>query len=220
MKSLLLSAMMLAAAGAWSADLPTDEDSTAADPQDSAEAALKHLTEARRAFDDAIRQVESIEFRQVFDNGAVLGVVIRDDEAGVRVVGVTPDSGAEAAGILADDVITAIDGRALGDEARPARALRRAMDDVERATPYSLPGSWRRRARREGGGNAAASCRRAVHWRGGDGDFSFFPRGGQACKGNPRPRRRRGPRQGRPATGGHRRGPWQVFRCRCRRAGS
>lgn len=180
MKHLILSALLLAAAGAWSADEPAGEDSATQESQDAAETALKHLSEARRAFDDAIRQVESIEFRQVFDNGAMLGVVIRDDEAGVRVVGVTPDSGAEVAGILADDVITAIDGKALGDKARPARALRRAMDDVE-------PGDTVRIVLARGGEERefeVEAMRRPhaagpFHWRGGDTDFSMFPEAGK-----------------------------------------
>lgn len=180
MKFVLLSAMLLAAANGWSADAATDEDNAATEKRDSAATALEHLTESRKAFEDALRQVESIEFRQVFDNGAALGVVIRDDDDGVRVVGVTPDSGSEAAGILADDVITAIDGRTLTGEAHPARLLRQAMDDVD-------PGDTVQIVLVRGGEEHhvdVEAMRRPhtsgpFHWRTDNDDLSIFPSAGK-----------------------------------------
>ena len=183
MKFVLLSAMLLATAGAWSNEEPIDEDNGVTESQDAAAMALEHLTEARKAFDDALRQVESIEFRQVFDNGAVLGVVIRDDDDGVRVVGVTPDSGAEAAGILADDVITAIDGRALTSEAHPAKALRRAMDDVDPGDTVQIV-LVRNSEERDVDVEAMRRPHAAgpFHWRTGDGDFSILPSAGKQVR--------------------------------------
>ncbi len=183
MKSVVTIAMLLAAAGAWSAeetagdDSSSTDDSISADVRESVDMAIERLTEARKAFEDALVGVESFEFHEVFDNGAMLGVVIRDDEdSGVHVVGVTPDSGAEAAGIRVDDVIVTIDGKDLAGEAHPSRLLRRAMDGVD-------PGETVRVVLvREGDRHSVdveamprPHAAGPFHWRRGDGDISLFP---------------------------------------------
>ena len=177
MKSVVLSVLLLAAAGGWPAEEAHDQDSVSAEVRESVEMALERLTEARRAFEDALDGVESIEFHEVFDNGAMLGVVIRDDEdAGVHVVGVTPQSGAEAAGVRVDDVIVTIDGKDLAGKAHPSRLLRRAMDEVEPGDTVQIV------LVRDGDEHNVdvEAMRRPhpkgpFHWRRGDGDFSFFP---------------------------------------------
>lgn len=180
MKFVILSAMLLAAASGWSAEEAMDEDSVVAEAKATAAQALERLTESRKAFEDALRSVESIEFREVFENGAVLGVVIRDDDAGVRVVGVTPDSGAEAAGILADDVIIAIDGQTLAGEVHPARSLRKAMDDVDPGDTVQIV-----LMRDDDEHNLDVEARQRphtagpFHWRSDDEDFSIFPSAGK-----------------------------------------
>ena len=143
--------------------------------------ALEHLAEAREAFEDALRHVETMEFREIFENGAMLGVVIRDQgDEGVQVVGVTPDSGAEAAGVLVDDLIVAINGRDLSGRKHPARRLRKAMDDVDPGDAvqvvlirdgeeHNVDVEAMRRPHRAG----------PFHWRTGDEDFSMFPGAGK-----------------------------------------
>ena len=69
----------------------------------------------------------------------MLGVLIADqDEQGVVVGGVTPDGGAEAAGVLADDVITGINGEPLTGLERPGERLREMLDDVAAGDPVNL----------------------------------------------------------------------------------
>ena len=181
MKIVILSAMLLAAAGAWSAGAAKATGDSDVEARDATAAALERLTEARRAFEDALAQVESVEFRQIFDEGAMLGVVIRDrDDDGVQVVGVTPDSGAEAAGILVDDLIVAINDRGLGGRKHPARLLRKVMDDVE-------PGdAVRILLIRDGDEHAVdVEATRRPHragplrWHAGDKDISVFPSAGR-----------------------------------------
>ena len=180
MKFVVLSAMLLAAASGWPAEHAKDEDRVVAEAQATAALALERLTESRKAFEDALRRVESIEFHEVFDHGAMLGVVIRDDDDGARVAGVTPDSGAEAAGILADDIIVAIDGRTLAGEAHPARLLRKAMDDVNPGDTVQIVLI---RDGDEHGVDVEAMrrphARGPFHWRSGDADFSMFPSAGK-----------------------------------------
>ncbi|MXY52489.1 MAG: PDZ domain-containing protein [Gammaproteobacteria bacterium] len=134
-----LSLTLLLGVGAWADDPPKP-------PTDLAEARAQ-LDKAREAFDKALARVTVLdvdaladdvhtthfEFEDLFGGGddAMLGVVIRDHDDGVHVAAVTPDSGAEAAGILADDVIVAINGKVLATEADPGRSLRQAMEDVE-----------------------------------------------------------------------------------------
>ena len=176
MKFLVLSALLLAAASGWSADEASDEDSASTETREPAAVALERLTEARKAFEDALGHAESIEFRQIFHDGAVLGVVIRDDDAGVHVVGVTPDSGAEAAGILADDLIIAIGGKALAGAAHPGKLLREAMDEVDPGDTVQIV-LVRDGEQRNVGVEAMRRPHTAgpFHWRTGAADFSIFP---------------------------------------------
>ena len=135
-----LSLTLLLGVGAWADDPPKPP------PAELAEARAQ-LDKAREAFDKALARVTVLdvdaltddihtthfEFEDLFGGGddAMLGVVIRDHDDGVHVAAVTPDSGAEAAGILADDVIVAINGKVLATEADPGRSLRQAMEEVE-----------------------------------------------------------------------------------------
>ena len=182
MKFTVLSVLLLAATTGWTADETNgDGADAAAGMPEMSETAIERLTEARKAFEDALRHVEQMDFRQVFDNGAMLGVVIRGQEdAGVQVLGVTPDSGAEAAGIQVDDLIVEINGRALSEKKHPARMLRRTMNDVDPGDAvqivlirdgeeHDLDVEAMRRPHSAG----------PFHWRTGDEDFSIFPSAGK-----------------------------------------
>ena len=70
---------------------------------------------------------------------AFLGVLIeRQDESGIHVAGLSPDGGAEKAGLLPEDVIVAINGEPLRGERRPLRRLRRVLGEVEPGTSVAL----------------------------------------------------------------------------------
>ncbi|MFO0926172.1 MAG: PDZ domain-containing protein [Gemmataceae bacterium] len=58
-----------------------------------------------------------------------LGVTPKDDRGGVRVAEVTKDSPAQAGGVKAGDLITAIDGEAMKDAATLSRAVQRHKPD-------------------------------------------------------------------------------------------
>ena len=184
MKSAILTAMLLAATSGWAADDAEDPGGVEGEAQQETETVLEHLAEARRAFEDALREVEGIDFHQIFDDGAMLGVVIRDGgDAGVQVVGVTPAGGAEAAGILVDDLIVAINDRDLSNRKRPARLLRKAMHDVK-------PGETVQIALMRDGEKHNIEVEAMprphgagpFHWRKGDHDVSVFPSGGKRVR--------------------------------------
>lgn len=70
---------------------------------------------------------------------AFLGVLIaRQDEAGIHVGGLSPDGGAEKAGLLPEDVIVAVNGESLRGERRPLRTLQRVLGDVEPGTSVAV----------------------------------------------------------------------------------
>lgn len=96
-------------AGAAQAQAPNDEQLR--DAREQLEAAARRIAELSAG---AVQPV--IDFTRnigVMGRRAVLGIGIEDDEDGVRVVGVTPGGGADAAGVETGDVITAMDGAAL-----------------------------------------------------------------------------------------------------------
>lgn len=70
---------------------------------------------------------------------AFLGVLIAEqDERGIHVAGLSPDGGAERAGLLPDDVIVAINGESLRGERRPLGHLQRVLKEVEPGTSVAV----------------------------------------------------------------------------------
>lgn len=110
------------------------EDEALAETRAGLEDARARLAEAARQMAEATRA----QFVARSDR-AMLGVLIADqDEQGVVVGGVTPDGGAEAAGVLADDVITGINGEPLTGLDRPGERLREILDDVASGDPVNV----------------------------------------------------------------------------------
>ena len=110
------------------------EDDTLAETRASLDDARARLAEAAREMAEATRE----QFVARSDR-AMIGVLIADqDEQGVLVGGVTPDGGAEAAGIVIDDVITGINGEPLTGLDRPGQRLREILDDVASGDPVNL----------------------------------------------------------------------------------
>ena len=110
------------------------EDETLAETRAKLADARAKLAEAAREMAEATRE------QFVSRSGrAMLGVLIADqDEQGVIVGGVAPDGGAEAAGVLAGDVITGINGEPLTGLDRPGERLREILDDVESGDPVNV----------------------------------------------------------------------------------
>ena len=110
-----------------------DEDALA-ETRASLDDARARLAEAAREIAEATRE----QFGARSDR-AMLGVLIADqDEQGVVVGGVTPDGGAEVAGLVADDVITGINGEPLTGLDRPVRRLREVLDGVTAGDPVNV----------------------------------------------------------------------------------
>jgi hypothetical protein len=73
------------------------------------ERAAKRYAELQRKYGEDVRDVQV--FQRTMSNKPVIGVVLAPDaQGGVRVAGVTPDSGAAKAGLKAGDRITAVGG--------------------------------------------------------------------------------------------------------------
>ncbi|QNP39832.1 PDZ domain-containing protein [Lysobacter solisilvae (ex Woo and Kim 2020)] len=104
----------------------------------------------------------------------VLGVILEgDDNAGVRIAAVTPESGAAKAGLRAGDRITAIEGKALAGtdgDARlaDARARLRTLDDK---TPVAL--GYLREGRSASVKVTPSAGDQVLMLHGGEGAFEF-----------------------------------------------
>ena len=126
--------LIFALAVALGATAVAHEDETLAETRAKLADARAKLAEAAREMAEATRE----QFVHRSDR-AMLGVLIADqDEQGVIVGGVAPDGGAEAAGVLAGDVITGINGEPLTGLDRPGERLREILDDVESGDPVNV----------------------------------------------------------------------------------
>jgi S1-C subfamily serine protease len=109
------------------------------------------LEQARQQLEEAARRIAELttsgvelagDFVRWAGGGpprAVLGVGIEDDDQGVRVVGVTPGGGADEAGVETGDIITAMDGAALGvDNGSPSEVLIAQMRNVDPGDTVTL----------------------------------------------------------------------------------
>ena len=98
------------------------------------EAARVQMESARAEMTAAAKQMAeaaSTQLHTAYKERPFLGVLIGDQtEDGIVVAGVTPDGGAEAAGIETDDVIIAVGGEALTGHKRPLRVLHRVLDGI------------------------------------------------------------------------------------------
>jgi len=65
---------------------------------------------------------------------AMIGVVLANDDKGVRISGVTPDGPAARAGIRDGDIVTAIDGKNVGKSAGDARGALANLKDGQEVT--------------------------------------------------------------------------------------
>jgi hypothetical protein len=124
-----LGALSLAVAMAIAAPAPaqdwTEKAPTAAQ-QKELDAARAKLDVAARRYAELSRKYgverDAMEVRQRLLRKPVIGVLLApDDQAGVRIAGVTPDSAAAAAGLKSGDRIVAIDGKAIAGADADAR---------------------------------------------------------------------------------------------------
>ena len=106
---------------------------------DTATAALElRLREAREQLDAAARQLKELnmelfamETKGAHGQKPMLGVLIGDyAEAGIAIVGLTPDGGAEAAGLIAGDKLVAMNGHRLDAGDEPFSVLKEVMSGV------------------------------------------------------------------------------------------
>lgn len=100
------------------------------------------IKEARARLDEAARKLAELHSRmwRLETTGPragrpMLGILLQDagDENGLTLAGVTPEGGAERAGLQAGDTIVSINGVALNDggDTKPLHALGKAMASVE-----------------------------------------------------------------------------------------
>ena len=106
----------------------------AANARAEMEAAREQMDAARIEMREAARRLAEASRARIAWSGknrAFLGVLIGgQSEDGIVVAGVTPAGGAETAGIEADDVIIAINGKSLTGQDQPLDMLHAVLDDV------------------------------------------------------------------------------------------
>ena len=102
----------------------------ARDHEEKLAAAQERMREAASAVAAIVK--DSVRRHDWRPDRAFLGIMIGDQgEDGLRVAGVSPDGGAEAAGLQADDLIIAINDESLRGEEHPVHALHGVLEDVD-----------------------------------------------------------------------------------------
>lgn len=174
---LLAAALSLAiAGGAFAAD---DKAAPAADRELSAarvelDRAAKRYAELAREHGALARDVQAriLETR----NRPVIGVLLAPDEqAGVRVAGVTPDSGAAKAGLRSGDRLVSVDGTDILGSSGALRVenARKLLRDLEAGKPVRL-GYVRDGHRASVAATPAHNARAFAFTTGDGGEFEWF----------------------------------------------
>ena len=105
-----------------------DAHETVAEAEEQVAQARERLAEAAKDLAGAIR-AEHVVGRS---DRAFLGVLLAEQgEEGIRVAGVSPGSGAEDAGLEADDVLVAINGESLVGDDEPIDILHEVLEGVD-----------------------------------------------------------------------------------------
>ena len=139
MKQTCLSRTLLATAlaGAFAFSASAQSSATSAKEQEL-EAARTQLQQSARRVAELSRELgrpaEGLVVERRLLSKPVLGVLLESDDAkGVRVSGVTPDSGAAKAGLRSGDRIVSIDGKAVSGVTGAARIeqLRKMLDGLK-----------------------------------------------------------------------------------------
>lgn len=127
MKKWMISVMCVLGTTAVPAAPDTDES-----VQESLERAREMLDEAAGRFaEHVVEYVDKVDFEQ-WSNRPFLGIMIEVESDGVRVASVTPGSGAEDAGIRAEDLIVRVNDAGLTGSQAPITRLHEALDQVEK----------------------------------------------------------------------------------------
>lgn len=132
----LLAAVL--AAGAYADDDAKDDGEDATREQETVELeqAREQMESSLAAWVDAVNRLWD---GRVPRRRAFLGVLVgRQSEAGLEVAGVTPDGGAEDAGVQVDDVIVEINGERLTGQRWPLRALHRELENTSPGDPVTV----------------------------------------------------------------------------------
>jgi membrane-associated protease RseP (regulator of RpoE activity) len=124
---------------------------TSAERQKQLRVAQADLQRAARRVAELSRELglaeQPLHISRRIERRPILGVLLAPDSDGVRITGVTPDSGAARAGLKTGDQLLKIDGQAIGganDAARLASA-RLALAKLKAGTPVAV--SYRRDGR-------------------------------------------------------------------------
>lgn len=148
--------------------------------QKELEAARQDLQRAARRVAELSREAGAarmpLHVERVLSRKPRLGVLLAgDDQAGVRITGVTPESGAAKAGLKAGDRLTAVAGKAIAGADAEARLenARAALAGLEADTPVRI--AYERDGRRhEAQVTPSAISPRFAFAGTGPGAFAFF----------------------------------------------
>lgn len=134
MKTMLCLAAVLVCLGASAKDAQQSDEEAAETSEQRFAEANRRLVEAEERLAEAAKAVADIAAERAHKwrpKRAFLGVMIAPhEEDGIRVVGVSPDGGAEVAGLEVDDVIVAINEESLLGADLPIKILYDVLDDI------------------------------------------------------------------------------------------
>jgi membrane-associated protease RseP (regulator of RpoE activity) len=123
---------------------PTSRAETSAEQQKQLEAARADLQRAAKRVAELSRELGLAErpmpiVRRI-EQRPMLGVLLAPDSDGVRITGVTPDSGAAKAGLKAGDQLLKINGNAIAGKDGDARleSARASLAELKAGTPASI----------------------------------------------------------------------------------